>query len=527
MKKWKLITFCFLLLCSALAFNDMSSQAAGGKTRIHFICLGGSSDAILLESNGHFGLVDSGEDTDYPDGSDPRYPYRSGIVTEEGYEQTVIRYLKKLGVKKLDFYIGTHAHSDHIGSGDEILEAFPTKRLYLRKYSDENISNPYALWDNQYCYDNLMAAAKKTGAKIIQNFSKKSNRIFQLGDMQIEIMNHKVRKDSSGKLVPQKDDNNNSLGVKVTAYGKTAFLGGDINNSSPERDEAKIAKQLKNVDLLKLNHHGYTGSNSSSYLKKLNPSYTVVTGPIANLTSGTQNTLNKLDTQLYSTYNQPSNSAVIAVFDGKAETLSVIPPGNLTLKKKGGKTAFYTASNKRYQQKTGWFYYNQNYYYLTKNGYVKRNSWIREGSDWYYLDQQGRMVTDSIRIKGVAYAFYSNGKLSSGGWTQGKSYRSYAKSNGRALTGLQKIGKKTYFFDSNGRMQTGLVTHKKKTYYFQKNGVMLKNSTVKLDGYRYVFSKNGVCTEKTALSSSSATQAPEKEETPLSPADPNAPLMTD
>lgn len=501
-------------------------MAAGGKTRIHFICLGGSSDAILLESNGHFGMVDSGEDTDYPDGLDSRYPFRSGIVTGEGYEQTVIRYLKKLGVKKLDFYIGTHAHSDHIGSGDEILEVFPTKRLYLRKYSDENISNPYALWDNQYCYDTLVAAAKKHGTRIIQNFSKKSNRIIRLGDMEIEIMNEKIRKNASGQPIPQKDDNNNSLGVKVTAYGKTAFLGGDMNNSSPERDESKIARQLKSVDLLKLNHHGYSGSNSNSYLKKLKPDYAVVTGPVSNLGSGTLNTLNRLNTQLYSTHNQPSGSAVIAVFHKKTKNLTVTDPGNLTLRKKGTKTAFYTASNKRYREKTGWFYYQSHYYYLLKNGYVKRNSWMQSGgNDWYYLNARGEMITDATRIKGVPYAFYSNGQLSSGGWTQGTTWRSYAKPNGKAYTGLQKIGKRTYFFDSNGRMQTGLVTYKKKTYYFQKNGAMIKNATVRVDGYRYTFSKNGVCTEKMPVNPSKPPALEKPEDPIFSPTDPNAPLM--
>lgn len=524
MKKWQHLVL-YLSVFGLLLFLPNATAHAASKTRIHFISLNGSSDAILLESNGHFGMVDSGEDTDYPDGSDPRYPFRTGIVTTSGYEKNVIRYLKKMGVKKLDFYIGTHAHSDHIGSGDEILAAFPTKKLYLRKYSDENISNTYALWDNQYCYDTLMAMAKKKKTQIIQNFNKKENRTFTLGDMQIELMNYKIRKTSGGKIVKQRDDNNNSLGVKITAYGQTAFLGGDMNNSSPEHDESKAASLLKHVDLLKLNHHGYSGSNTSSYLKKLAPSYAVVTGPASNLMAGTLNTLNNLNIQLYSTYNQPSNSAVIAEFREDEETLRMVSPGNLSLKKKTSsgstKAAFYTSSNKRYTQKTGWFYYNQHYYYLTENGYVKRNSWIKEGNDWYYLDRNGEMVTDSIRIKGAPYAFYANGRLSKGGWTQGSSSRSFAKPNGKAYTGMFKRKGKTYFFDTNGRMQTGLVTYKKNTYYFRPNGAMLKNGKVKLDGYVYTFDKKGICTGKTSLENTAETPT----EPTYDPTDPNAPAM--
>lgn len=526
MKKSKLWILCLSAFFLLLLLPSANVRAARNNTRIHFISLGGSSDAILLESNGRFGMVDSGEDTDYPTGSDPRYPFRDGIVTGQGYEKTVIRYLKKLGVKKLDFYIGTHSHSDHIGSGDEILEAFPTKRLYLRKYSDKNISNTYALWDNQYCYDTLTAMAKKKGTRLIQDFSKKANRTITLGDMEIELLNYKIRKNASGKIVPQSDDNNNSLGVKITAFGQTAFLGGDINNSSPERDESKIAQQLGHVGLLKLNHHGYSGSNSSSYLKKLNPDYAVVTGPVSNLTEGSRNTLNSLGTLLYSTYQQPAGSAVIVSFDPESRQLVISSAGNLSLKKKNSGLAFYTASNKRYKQSLGWFYYDQHYYYLNSKGFVKKNSWIREGNSWYYLNQKGEMVTDATRVKGVPYAFYSDGLLSKGGWTQGKTARSYAKPNGRAYTGLKKIGKNTYFFDNSGQMQTGLVQYKKNTYYFRKNGTMLKNSSVKVDGIQYTFNQKGICTEKVSLNSQTNSSVPRPgQDTSVSPADPNAPAM--
>ena len=80
---------------------SVSAEAAVRETKIHFIALNNSTDAILLESNGHYGLVDSGEDWEYPDGADERYPLRSDITQEIGYEQQVIHYLKKQGVTKV------------------------------------------------------------------------------------------------------------------------------------------------------------------------------------------------------------------------------------------------------------------------------------------------------------------------------------------------------------------------------------------------------------------------------------------
>ena len=55
-----------------------------GADRIHFLNTG-SSDAILIESNGHFALVDAGEDSDYPQDR-PNLAYT-------GYEQVVLQYL--------------------------------------------------------------------------------------------------------------------------------------------------------------------------------------------------------------------------------------------------------------------------------------------------------------------------------------------------------------------------------------------------------------------------------------------------
>ena len=115
---------------------------------IHFLSTG-SSDAILLESDGHFAMVDAGEDTDNPRG----FP---GLELP-GFEQEVLAYLKAHaanadGKVHLDFVLGTHSHSDHLGGFDTIL-ADPdviVDKAYLKKYDASKIrENEIAEWDNQ------------------------------------------------------------------------------------------------------------------------------------------------------------------------------------------------------------------------------------------------------------------------------------------------------------------------------------------------------------------------------------------
>lgn len=215
------------------------------QTKIHFISLSNTTDAILLESNGHYGMVDSGEDWDYPDGTDERYPLRSGITKGIGFEQQVIHYLKSVGVEKLEFYIATHSHSDHIGSGDEILDTFPTDKLYVNEYKDQYIQNENRKWDNQYIYDSIIDVAEKNGTEIITNLDQEENQkycSFTLGDMSIELMNVEYKRDENGQVIPVADENDNCIVTKVTAYGRTALLTSDLDPT--EGDTIKIAEQL-------------------------------------------------------------------------------------------------------------------------------------------------------------------------------------------------------------------------------------------------------------------------------------------
>ena len=83
----------------------------GTADRIHFLNTY-NSDAILIESNGKFALIDSGEGD--------RNPRRK--LSYNGSEEAVIKYLKKAagdveGKVTLEFALGTHNHYDHVGTG--------------------------------------------------------------------------------------------------------------------------------------------------------------------------------------------------------------------------------------------------------------------------------------------------------------------------------------------------------------------------------------------------------------------------
>ena len=82
--------------------------------KVHFIDVG-QADCILLEQSGHFMLIDAGNNDD-------------GNI--------VVDYLKKQGVTKLDYIIGTHAHEDHIGGIDDVINNFDEDKIFFPKTSN-------------------------------------------------------------------------------------------------------------------------------------------------------------------------------------------------------------------------------------------------------------------------------------------------------------------------------------------------------------------------------------------------------
>ena len=215
---YSLLAFLFVLIGLSQQ-ADADTITAGPGNRIHFINTKAKSgsDAILLESNGHYALIDMGEDYDFPDGNDPRYPSRWGISMRnyQVLEDRLIRHLDQIGVKKLDFIIGTHVHSDHIGGADEILNRYQVDKFYLKKYSDERITSHWGLWDNLFNYDNALRAAQKRGVTLIQNITDEDSH-FKLGDMDIQLYNYKNEYDADGNLKKVLDDNSNSIVSVVT-----------------------------------------------------------------------------------------------------------------------------------------------------------------------------------------------------------------------------------------------------------------------------------------------------------------------
>ena len=530
LKQKKLILLIFVLFAIAISQlqivqANIISTVSGN--RIHFINTKGAtgSDAIILESNGHYALIDMGEDYDFPDGSNPRYPARFGISTNNGYvlEDRLFRHMKYLGVKKLDFILGTHVHSDHIGAADEVLKRYPVGKLYLKKYTDERITSKWRLWDNLFNYDNALKTAREKGVTVVQDIKTEDSR-FKLGDMDVQLYNYKNEYGPDGKLKKVYDDNSNSLVAVVTVAGKRIYLGGDLDNA--EGAEDKLGPVIGKVDMMKWNHH-YDAkiSNTLPFLDSLAPSTVVHTSSSdANLAS-TRDYLKKKNIQVVHASSQTQDATVFNIsntgFTNVSDSFPNIPTVTEKWYKEDGYWKYRLSDN---QMAIGWhrlddgdyYFFNGkgqmqastwlhlvdvkdkvegNWYYLNSNGKMQYEGWFKQGGSWYYISSTGaRLYNELAEIGGQKYLFDKDGKMLTGLQVfNGK--KMFFASNGSLQTqgrasSWQKLGSSWYYYDKDGIRTVGLKQISGATYYFNQNGIM-QTGWAFLDGHWNYFASSG------------------------------------
>ncbi|MBQ8131235.1 MAG: MBL fold metallo-hydrolase [Bacilli bacterium] len=246
----------------------VQTRKVDGNLKVYFVDVG-QGDCILIQNKTHNMVIDAGNN-------------------EDGAK--LVTYFKSLGVQKIDYLVGTHAHEDHIGGMDDIIRNFEVKTFYM----------PEVITTTKTFEDVLDALEEKQ----IPFDTPEIDKEFSLGDASIETLY--VGKDES-------DLNNTSIVLKLT-YGSNAFLfTGDA--------ESKVEKQILNkdisADILKLGHHGSSSSTSKDFLKEVNPTYAIASCEKKNSYGHPhKETLKKLKNQNVKLYRTDRDGTIIAISDG-------------------------------------------------------------------------------------------------------------------------------------------------------------------------------------------------------------------
>ena len=478
-----------------------------GPTRIHVLPTTGSADAILLESRGVFAMIDGAEGVGAPDGKDPRYPLRSGTVPGwVGDTDRVLGYMSKHGVtsSNLAFYLGTHAHSDHIDNADEIIRKFRPKVIFSPEYSDKWITNPDGLWDNQWVYDNMVDAAKwaqKTyGAQFVQKVDGYNTHV-QLGDMDVQLI--PFDPEETYKVKGTTDANLMGWGAKVSAFGSSAFLAADLMDTEADWSkhngfEARVAQAVGKVDLLKAGHHGLRSSNFPPFMKALDPTAIIQTGSESYTPDNLTEKVIHGDV-LWAPMSEVGSAgiaSVIATFSSAGISYSDFSAASWGHEYGQESPRAWWFKGGRPAATTGWWKGSSgSWYYFAGKPSAEASTWVYDGGQWYWMDYTGAMVSSEFVDTGKGlYYIDSAGHPAGNGWAQIKG-RWYYLHDGRAHNGWLYDRGSWYWLDGrSGYMATGWTNVQGTWYYMRSSGAMV---TGWLDGggtWYYLHSSGAMAT---------------------------------
>ncbi len=194
----------------------------------------GQADCILVRNNGKNMLIDAGDNEDGP---------------------LLVKYIKKLGINKIDYLIGTHVHEDHIGGMDNIIKEFDIGEIYIPYTTNKSKRKFYEDVINEVKQKELSINYKKVGDK------------FELGEAKCEIKSIDNSDPTSSSKI-----NSTSIVIQMEANSNKYLFMGDAEDDV--ETNSKIT--WEDIDVLKVGHHGSDTSSTEQFINKVLPEMAVI-----------------------------------------------------------------------------------------------------------------------------------------------------------------------------------------------------------------------------------------------------------
>lgn len=186
----------------------------------------GQADSILIVNNNKTMLIDAGNNDD---------------------GELVVNNIKKLGISKLDYVIGTHPHEDHIGGLDNVIDAFDIGTIYMPKVQT-----------NTKTFEDVLDSVSNKGLTIT---APKIGDKFEVGNANCEVMS--IGDDSSNL-------NSTSIVIRMEYNNKSYLFMGDAEKINED------SREWPQTDILKVGHHGSSTSSSQKFLDQVKPKIAVI-----------------------------------------------------------------------------------------------------------------------------------------------------------------------------------------------------------------------------------------------------------
>ena len=228
----------------------VDDDSVSDKLRIYFMSISvpeGTDDkagdaAVMITPDDKVMMIDSG----HPESSDQ-----------------VVDFLKELGITKIDAYVESHPHIDHIGGFPAVASAFEIDHVYRTNVEHTTKT-----------YENFERAIEEEGCQV--TYLKDGDSLDIFDNIHIDIY-HPEEEVVYPEKFPEGSTqflNDESLTMKITYGESTVLFAGDLYTSGEDDVLEKHADSLQ-ADVVKANHHGRDTSNQKDWVEAVSPKIVV------------------------------------------------------------------------------------------------------------------------------------------------------------------------------------------------------------------------------------------------------------
>ena len=260
---------------SSYSSPNLSSDA---QMQVQYLDVG-QGDATLISCDGHFMLIDAGNNNQGTQVSD---------------------YLKQQKISSLDYVIGTHPDADHIGGLDVVIHNYDCVNLFLPTEQKDTVT-----------YRDVLHAIDDKG---YQSVTPSVGSTYSLGSAEFTIVG------PSGKAA---DSNDNSIAL-ILHYGNNSFY---FEGDAQEEEESSIMTTGIPIaaNVYKIGHHGSDTSTSDRMLEAVQPVYAVISVGDNDYGHPNAEVLNKLRKKGIQLFRTDEQGTIVATSDGEHITWNCSP----------------------------------------------------------------------------------------------------------------------------------------------------------------------------------------------------------
>ena len=206
--------------------TDNIEKTLDNNLLVYFIDVG-EAESILVNSNNKYLLIDAGNN-------------------EDG--EKLVNYFNSLGIEKFEAIILTHAHEDHAGGMDNIINNFEIKSFYMPDVPFTSTS-----------YKEVVKALENKNIK----FRVPNNETIKIGDAKLKFL----------YVGDNEEDINSTSIVSKLVYGNNSFL---FTGDTTWEVEDLLLKMDIECDVYNASHHGSNDGANYDFLKKLKSKIAVI-----------------------------------------------------------------------------------------------------------------------------------------------------------------------------------------------------------------------------------------------------------